>query len=81
MEKLREYLEKSTRPCYSISREYKSEIDSFEQVDSSDYAGRKWHKVYYQGTDAKYGHFMICLETRQRRSSTMSEFYGNGVVD
>lgn len=41
----------------------------------------KFYKVYREGNDAKYGHYMINPHTMCRRSSTFSEFYGGGIVD
>jgi hypothetical protein len=41
----------------------------------------KFYKVYRQGNDAKYGHYMINPHTMHRRDSTFSEFYGGGIVD
>lgn len=41
----------------------------------------KFYKVYREGNDAKYGHYMINPLTRHRRNSTFDEFYGSGIVD
>lgn len=41
----------------------------------------KFYKVYRQGNDAKYGHYMINPHTMHKRDSTFSEFYGGGIVD
>lgn len=40
----------------------------------------KFYKVYREGNDAKYGHYMINPHTMHRRNSTFDEFYG-GIVD
>ena len=40
----------------------------------------KFYKVYREGNDAKYGHYMINPHTMKRRNSTFDEFYG-GIVD
>lgn len=41
----------------------------------------KFYKVYREGNDAKYGHYMINPHTMRRRGSTFSEFYSGGIVD
>lgn len=41
----------------------------------------KFYKVYREGNDAKYGHYMINPHTMHKRSSTFDEFYGGGIVD
>lgn len=41
----------------------------------------KFYKVYREGNDAKYGHYMVNPRTQHYRSSTFSEFYGGGIVD
>ena len=53
---------------------------NYTKVAADDKAGRSWLKVYRKGTDAKFGHYMVCLDTKQRRDSTILEFYGT-VVD
>ena len=40
----------------------------------------KFYKVYRQGNDAKYGHYMVNPRTMCWRNSTFDEFYG-GIVD
>lgn len=54
---------------------------NYERIGQNDTAGRTWLKVYRKGTDAKFGHYMVCLDTKQRRDSTFDEFYGGGFVD
>lgn len=41
----------------------------------------KFYKVYREGNDAKYGHYMINPHTMHKRNSTFDEFYGGGIVD
>lgn len=41
----------------------------------------KFYKVYRQGNDAKYGHYMVNPHTMKWRGSTFDEFYGGGIVD
>jgi hypothetical protein len=41
----------------------------------------KFYKVYREGNDAKYGHYMINPRTMHWRGSTFNEFYGGGIVD
>ena len=40
----------------------------------------KFYKVYREGNDAKYGHYMINPHTMHWRNSNFNEFYG-GIVD
>jgi len=58
------------------------EMDKFikENYTKGDSEG-KFYKVYRQGNDAKYGHYMINPRTKRWRNSTFSEFYGGGIVD
>lgn len=77
-----EYLtENEGRSRICLPRTYQSEVMAYERVDENDSKGRKWFKVYFEGTDCKYGAFMICPDTKQQRPTTMSEFYGGAVVD
>lgn len=41
----------------------------------------KFYKVYREGNDAKYGHYMVNPKTMCWRGSTFDEFYGGGIVD
>ena len=41
----------------------------------------KFYKVYREGNDAKYGHYMVNPRTMSWRGSTFAEFYGGGIVD
>ena len=58
------------------------EMDKFikENYTKGDSEG-KFYKVYRQGNDAKYGHYMINPHTKHWRNSTFDEFYGGGIVD
>ena len=51
--------------------------DNYTKGDSEG----KFYKVYRQGNDAKYGHYMVNPHTMHYRSSTFDEFYGGGIVD
>ena len=77
---LKEYL-KGAVGNTSIPLHYEAEIATYKRVDSNDYKGRKWYKVYYTGYDSKYGAFMVSPETEEWRDTTMLEFYGGAVVD
>lgn len=71
-------VESSFLPCIRISKE----MDAFiqENYTEGDSKG-KFYKVYREGNDAKYGHYMINPHTMHWRSSTFDEFYGGGIVD
>ena len=58
------------------------EMDSFirNNYTKGDSEG-KFYKVYREGNDAKYGHYMINPHTMHWRGSTFHEFYGGGIVD
>ena len=64
--------------CFCISKE----MDKFikENYTEGNSEG-KFYKVYREGNDAKYGHYMINPHTMRRRGSTFDEFYGGGIVD
>lgn len=65
-----------------ISEELDKHICStFKEVDRNDRVGRTWHKVYRRGNDSKYGSYMVSIETKEWRNTTMDEFYGDGIVD
>ena len=82
IKQLREKIERSRCNNIGISEEEYAYIDeNFMGVDSNDYTGRKWHKVHRAKYDSKYGAFMICLDTKQWRNTTMEEFYGGAVID
>lgn len=59
-----------------------TEMDKFikENYKKGDSAG-KFYKVYREGNDAKYGHYMVNPYTQHWRGSTFDEFYGGGIVD
>lgn len=80
--KLRKDLEAIKRGNGMISREtHQYIITNFKSVPTNDVGGRKWYRVYTPGADSKFGRYMVCLDTKERRSQTMDEFYGGGVVD
>lgn len=58
------------------------EMDRFirKNYEEGDSEG-KFYKVYRQGNDAKYGHYMVNPRTMHWRGSTFDEFYGGGIVD
>ena len=65
-----------------ISRETHNYImTNFKSVPTNDVKGRTWYRVYTPGGDSKYGRYMVCLDTKERRSQTMGEFYAGGIVD
>lgn len=65
----------------SLSAETVDYIKSnYKKVDNAG-ANKTWYKVYQAGTDAKYGSFMICIDTKEWRNTSFDEFYGGGVVD
>lgn len=58
------------------------EVDSFIRDNYTDGdSDGKFYKVYREGNDAKYGHYMINPHTMKKRNSTFNEFYGGGIVD
>lgn len=64
--------------CWSIPKE----MDDFirENYTKGDDNG-PFYKVYREGNDAKYGHYMINPRTMKWRNSTFDEFYAGGIVD
>ena len=77
-----EKVQSSKVPNKCISEElHEHIISTFNKVEKNDRLGRIWHKVYCQGSDSKYGSYMISIETKEWRNTTMSEFYGGAVVD
>jgi hypothetical protein len=80
--KLAKDLEAIRRGNGMISKEtHNYIIANFKSVPTNDVGGRKWYRVYTPGADSKFGRYMVCLDTKERRSQTMDEFYGGGVVD
>ena len=64
--------------CIAISTEMNDFIKkNYTEGDSEG----KFYKVYQEGNDAKYGHYMINPRTMKWRGSTFDEFYGGGIVD
>lgn len=58
-----------------------TEMDKFIRENYKEYNSEgKFYKVYREGNDAKYGHYMVNPYTMCRRNSTFDEFYG-GIVD
>lgn len=79
---LKEYCSQNSKyGRFSIPKEYASEINSYTKVDENTHKQENWYKVYYAGTDSKYGAFMICPDTKEWRHTTFEEFYGGSVVD
>lgn len=80
---IKDYLEQQPRnfPRLSLPNEFREEFRNYKRVDENDTKGRTWYKVYWEGTDCKYGAFMISPDTKEYRNTTFSEFYGGGVVD
>ncbi len=57
---------------------YSLETISYKDIkDLNDENKYNWVQI---GTD-KYGRFMYCTKTKIKRSQTMGEFYGTGVID
>jgi hypothetical protein len=64
--------------CIAISTEMNDFIKKNYTEGNSE---GKFYKVYREGNDAKYGHYMINPQTMKWRGSTFDEFYGGGIVD
>lgn len=80
--KIKKDLEAIRRGNGMISREtHNYIIANFKSVPTNDVGGRKWYRVYTPGGDSKFGRYMVCLDTKERRNQTMDEFYGGGIVD
>lgn len=69
--------------CRNVSPEVWDYIfTNFKKVEKDDYKGRVWTSVSRVGADEKYGRVMICLDTKEYRRDSFSEFYGGpGVYD
>lgn len=66
----------------SISQEaYDFIIKNYKKISRDSVGNKKWIKVHVAGNDAKYGSFMICVDTKEWRNVSFDEFYGNGIVD
>jgi hypothetical protein len=77
-------LEKVQKNGYntSISQEaYDYIMKNYKKLSRDSVGNKKWVKVYIAGNDAKYGSFMICVDTKEWRNVSFDEFYGNGIVD
>lgn len=70
-------VENAKYSCICISKEMNDFIkENYTEGNSEG----KFYKVYPEGKDAKYSHYMINPQTMKRRDSTFDEFYG-GIVD
>ena len=80
---IKDYLEQQSKnyPRLGLPNKFREEFNSYKRVDENDTKGRTWYKVYWEGTDCKYGAFMVSPDTKEWRNTTMSEFYGGAVVD
>ena len=66
----------------SISQEaYDYIMKNYKKLSRDSIGNKKWVKVYIAGNDAKYGSFMICVDTKEWRNVSFDEFYGGGIVD
>ena len=77
-------LEKVQKNGYntSISQEaYDFIMKNYKKISRDSVGNKKWVKVYIAGNDAKYGSFMICVDTKEWRNTSFDEFYGSGIVD
>lgn len=76
--RIAQYIKTQPWKCKCITPDMDDYIQrNFQRVSPQDSAGRHWLKVYRHGTDAKFWHYMICLDTKQCRDSTYSEFCDN----
>lgn len=61
------------------------EYQGYTNVDHKDkqYNDKKyeWKMVYLETNDEKYGRIMVSEKFKIRRTLTMGEFYGSGIVD
>lgn len=69
---------KDSKSIRCISEEMDSFIEKNFKEGNDD---GKFYKVYREGNDAKYGHYMVNPISGLYRSSTFDEFYGGGIVD
>ena len=77
-------LEKVQKNGYntSISQEAYDYIKkNYKKISRDSGGNKKWVKVHVAGNDAKYGSFMICVDTKEWRNVSFDEFYGGGIVD
>lgn len=57
-------------------------LSNFKRVGEEDTDNRIWTSIHAAGNDEKYGRTMVCIETKEIRTTTFSEFYcGPGVYD
>jgi hypothetical protein len=73
----------SDRKIFECDEQTLSKIKELEIVDSKDLKDIDDPSIYnwYQIGNSKYGRFMYCPITNTKRTQTMGEFYGNGIVD
>lgn len=77
-------LEKVQKNGYntSISDEaYDFIMKNYKKISRDSGGNKNWVKVHVAGNDAKYGSFMICVDTKEWRNVSFDEFYGGGIVD
>lgn len=56
-------------------------IKNYKKVSRDSIGNKKWVKVHAKRSDAKYGSFMICVDSKEWRNTSFDEFYGGGIVD
>ena len=73
----------SDRKIFECDEYVLSKIKELDLVDCKEVEDIDNPLIYnwYQIGDQKYNRFMYCPKTNTRRSQTMGEFYGNGIVD
>lgn len=71
-----EYVKTTRLPNPSISDELDDYIkNNFTLVDRDNHdKTQKWYKLHAARNDSKYGAYMVCLDTKQRRPTTHAEF-------
>lgn len=71
-----EYVKTTRLPNPSISDELNDYIkNNFTLVDRNNHdKTQKWYKLHAARNDSKYGAYMVCFDTKQRRSTTDDEF-------
>lgn len=74
--KILEYISAQPCSCKHVTPKMWDYLTSnYKEVDSEDCKGRLWYMLYKEGNDAKYGHYMFCLDTKEMRNDTIGEFY------
>lgn len=71
-----EYVKTTRLPNPSISDELDDYIkNNFTLVDRDNHdKTQKWYKLHAARNDSKYGAYMVCFDTKQRRPTTHAEF-------